>query len=395
MTQHDTFLRRIFLVCLFTISFSGFSQTYNYSYTIGTTGVSGNDNSHFNQPTDIAFDSSDNVYIGDRNNQRVQIFDINGTYSNSFNSGSGNFNFNFVEGVAIDASDNIYVLNDNTEDIFKYDSGFNYVTKISHNGVLDISSNGTNVYATYYNNHLVRTFNGNLSQVASFGTGVATSSNNGFSNPTGVAADAAGNIYIADTNNHRIQIVNSSGNYVATLGVTGVSGSDNSHFNQPRSVAIDPTNGNILVADSFNYRVQVFDSSYNYVTTIGGNGSGSANNQFSRIDYINVDSTGKLYVGDRFNHRVQVFSNAPLSIEKFNVSLEVSWSPNPVSDILYFKTNSNNNTIKVFDTLGKQLYETSNQTQQFSINMKDYQSGIYFIQITTPRGKGVARIVKS
>ena len=364
------------------------AQTYDYSYTIGTTGVSGTDNSHFNQPTDIDFDSSGNIYIGDNRNQRIQIYNSSGTYINTFNSGSGNLNFNFVDGVAIDASNNIYISNDNTQEIFKYNSSFNYVTEISHNGVIDLASNGSNIYASHFNTYTANTYNTSLSLTSSFGTGNPETSNAGFLFPLGIAVDASGNIYVVDVYNHRVQVISSAGAYITTIGVSGVSGSDNSHFQTPHSVAIDPTNGNILVADTLNYRIQIFDSSYNYITTIGGNGVGSANNQFNRVDYINVDSTGNIYISDRFNHRVQVFTKNTLGLEELNSKSEVLAFPNPTNDVLTINSKNEFEYIIIHNHLGQQVLKTKNQSQNnyTTINISSLKQGTYFAEVLTKNG---------
>jgi hypothetical protein len=72
-----------------------------------------------------------------------------------------------------------------------------------------------------------------------------------------VAVDGSGNVYVADKNNHRIQKFNSSGVYKSTIGVTGVSGPDNSHFFLPFGVAVDGS-ANVYVADTYNHRIQKF-----------------------------------------------------------------------------------------------------------------------------------------
>ena len=52
-------------------------------------------------------------------------------------------------------------------------------------------------------------------------------------------------------------------------GVTGQSGDDFGHLSGPHSVAVDAT-GRVYVADAWNERVQVFDASGAYLSSIGG-----------------------------------------------------------------------------------------------------------------------------
>ena len=88
----------------------------------------------------------------------------------------------------------------------------------------------------------------------SFGETDPASFNGKFRYPYGIAADANGNIYVADTYNDRIQKFDSAGMYLSQWG-TG--GSGNSEFSYPQGIAAD-ANGNIYVADSNNSRIQKF-----------------------------------------------------------------------------------------------------------------------------------------
>ncbi len=108
--------------------------------------------------------------------------------------------------------------------------------------------------------------------------------------------------YISDLANNRVQIFNSSGEYVSQFGSEG---SGNSQFNAPFGIAVDGV-GNIYVADSGNCRVQIFNSSRVYQSQFGSCGSG--NGQFQLPNYIALDSFGYIYVGDRNARNVQVFS---------------------------------------------------------------------------------------
>src|SRR2546422_722226 len=100
------------------IALIGFSNHHAYATpvylsTIGVTGVSGTDNAHFDTPQGVAVDSSDNIYVTDTNNQRVQIFNSAGVYQSTLGVtgviGTDNAHFNFPRVVAVDSSGNIRV----------------------------------------------------------------------------------------------------------------------------------------------------------------------------------------------------------------------------------------------------------------------------------------------
>ena len=122
-----------------------------------------------------------------------------------------------------------------------------------------------------------------------------------FSLPSGLAADADGNLLVADTGNHRIQTLDVS---VGTFGAWGSEGSGNRQFEYPSAVAVDGQ-GRVYVADSGNDRVQVLDAGGQYVAQWGGSGSGDG--QFSGPNGIAVDRSDHVYVSDFGNGRVEVF----------------------------------------------------------------------------------------
>jgi hypothetical protein len=86
----------------------------------------------------------------------------------------------------------------------------------------------------------------------------------------------------------------------------GTSGSRNNQFNWPEDVVVD-VQGRIFVTDWSNNRVQVFDPSGAYLTTIGGIW-GSNSSQLRGAPGVDVDSLGNLYVADWENARIQKFT---------------------------------------------------------------------------------------
>ena len=73
-------------------------------------GSIGSGNGQFDAPIGIATDASGDVFVLDRNNQRVQKFTGSGTYITQWGSlGTGNGQFRYPAGLAIAPSGNIYV----------------------------------------------------------------------------------------------------------------------------------------------------------------------------------------------------------------------------------------------------------------------------------------------
>ncbi|MBT3761919.1 MAG: 6-bladed beta-propeller, partial [Candidatus Nitrosopelagicus sp.] len=97
----------------------------------------------------------------------------------------------------------------------------------------------------------------------------------------------------------------------------GSEGSDNGQFDRPYSAAID-SSGNIYVTDSYNHRIQKFDSSGNFISKFGSQGSG--NGQFQTPISITIDYSDNIYVADHSNHRIQKFDSSGNFISKFGSS---------------------------------------------------------------------------
>jgi sugar lactone lactonase YvrE len=135
--------------------------------------------------------------------------------------------------------------------------------------------------------------------------------------PWGTATDASGNIWVTDFVNNRIQEFSPSGTLLRACGSTG---SGNAQFKGPTGIAVNPIGGldhegYIYVSDSGNNRIEVFTPECKFVEAFGTAGSGNgqllapmglAFGQVTSIHHWKQPYV--LLVADSGNHRVEVFN---------------------------------------------------------------------------------------
>jgi len=121
-----------------------------------------------------------------------------------------------------------------------------------------------------------------------------------------VYVDAAGAVYVADRLNSQVQKWAAG----ATSGITVAGGNGRginpNQLSRPSGVFVDGA-GAVYIADQSVgvHRVQKWAAGATVGTTVaGGNGSGSAANQFDDPTGVYVDAFGAVYVSD-YNHRIQ------------------------------------------------------------------------------------------
>jgi hypothetical protein len=95
-------------------------------------------------------------------------------------------------------------------------------------------------------------------------------------------------------------------------GNVGMVGNSHTLLNGPADVAVDPSNGEVYIADGYgNHRVVVFDGNGNYQRQMGGVGTGPgqfANAGGGHPNCVVLPNNGLVYACDRGNDRINVFT---------------------------------------------------------------------------------------
>src|SRR5262245_40058802 len=137
-----------------------------------------------------------------------------------------------------------------------------------------------------------------------------------FQNAHSVTIDSQGFLWVTDANAHLVQKFSPDGRLLMTLGKKGVAGDNAARdlFNQPNHVAIAP-NGDIYVSDGYqNSRVVHFSGNGQFVRIIGGV-KGSQPGQLQLPHGVALDSKGRILVNDSDNQRVSIFDKAGKFVE--------------------------------------------------------------------------------
>ncbi len=182
-----------------------FDKTGNFVYSWGTYGKNPG---MFQIPVSINSDHSGELFVGDVEQQSIQLFDTKGIYrdeiDSSFTEGAS---FSGIKAIAFDSQDNLYAISTDNK-ILKYSSIGKFLNFYGSIGVEE----------------------------------------GRFTNPSAIAIDSKDNVYVADTGNHRIQKFDSDGDFLLSWGIEGT---EPGQFEQPVGLVIDAVD-NIYVVDKNN-----------------------------------------------------------------------------------------------------------------------------------------------
>ena len=279
----------------------------SFNLTFGSVGTG---DGQFTYPVGITSDSSNNLYVVDRDNNRIQKFNSSGTYSTKWGSlGTADGLFTTPVAIACNNSNNIFVVDRDNSRIQKFTNTGTYVSKFgslgngqgefSNPSAIAIDSNNS-IYVTDLGNSRVQKFTSAGVYVTSWGNG--GTGNGNFKYPSAITVGNDNTIFVADIGNNRVQKFTSTGVYMIQWGSYGTT---SSKFDSPSGIVSD-VDGNIFVVDKNNNRIQKFDSIGTYILSFGS--AGSTTGKFNEPIAIEIDSSNAIYVVDYNNNRIQKFT---------------------------------------------------------------------------------------
>jgi len=239
-------------------------------------------------PTDIAISRGD-VYISDKDNHRINVFQLDGSFLHSWGEGgSGPGQFQQPTGISISPDNFIYVVD-----------RMNYRIQV-------FQPNGK----------FVREWGGMGDNDGQFSYLVE---------PYKIDVSSANEVYVLQKGSSgfcQIQVFQPDGTFLRKWGSAGaVSGS----FTLPSDLAVSD-DGYVYVADSDNDRIQKFDSDGLYITQFGGSGSRLTQGRLNSTEGIDVGKDGRVYVSDRWNDRIRIFESDGETVGMYGAS-SINWIP--------------------------------------------------------------------
>ena len=151
-------------------------------------------------------------------------------------------------------------------------------------------------------------------------------------------------------------------NYAATPGTAGASvigsgGSGAGQFLGPRGLAID-RNGDLLVADSSNNRIQKL-SRDGRVLAVWGGSAGDGPREFRQPCGVAVSGDGSIYVADTWNHRIQKLDELGRFVLEWRERDPGFWGPRAVAVAptgVVFVADTGNKRVLAYDPGGQRLF---------------------------------------
>jgi DNA-binding beta-propeller fold protein YncE/DNA-binding XRE family transcriptional regulator len=265
------------------------------------------------EPGPLAIDASERAYlVGDSG---VGVGDLAGhtSWAGLWRPAGDVSHVQVPVSVAVDSHQQIYVADGWSQQVLKFSQTGRLLMRIGGRGAgpgrfvgigsVVVGPQG-DVYVTDVASGRVERFSRAGKFVSQWGPTTSPS----ISDPEAVAVGADGTVYVADANAGRIAVLSSTGRLLA---LWGSEGSGRGELKAPLGLAID-RRGHVFVADSGNNRIQEFSASGAVLAVRGGSlppGSPPRTPGYLYQPAGVATDSGRVFVADTFNGRVQVFDS--------------------------------------------------------------------------------------
>ena len=249
------------------------------------------------------FADAGRIYVTDPGTRLLHIFDMKENKYLEIGEADKR-EFMSPIGVAVDNNGEIYLTDSLLKRIFIFDKNGKYLREIGSDDSFarpaGMTIDGEKLYVVDTHGHKIIVFSkADGSFLFSFGT--HGSGKGEFNYPTNICIDRKGQLYIADSMNFRVQIFDQRGHFISMFGKHGDGSGD---FSKPRGIAVD-SDGHIYVADALFDAIQIFDKDGKLLLAFGN--TGREKGKMILPAGLFIDEEDKIYVADAYNNRVQIF----------------------------------------------------------------------------------------
>ncbi len=260
-----------------------------------------------NHPTDVALGSNGNLYITDTGHARVVVFTQGGRFLFSFGKRTA-YNRDFAGGfrsplgIDIDReAKEVYIADKDRQRVVVYDENGIFKREFGVPMPLDVAVIDNNIFVTSFGSIFQFDTRGRfINRWGKLGTGRGE-----FRFPNGLTVTKNA-VYVGDSNNARMVCLDRQGKVRWIYGRPPKRASDPSLLmGWPGGVAVDD-NGYIFVIDAMHFDIKVFDDKGKLLTTFGAGRSGSREGEFYYPTGLKYLGNQRFAVADKWNNRVQI-----------------------------------------------------------------------------------------
>lgn len=270
------------------------------------------------KPVEVRADALlDKIYVADTEAAGVFVFDLKQSEFRMLSTADSGLPERISPiGLALDGDGNLYVLEPRHRKIIVFDASEKYIRtidliKFSRRPVaVAIDKTRGRLYVSDVQLNKIIAFD--LKGAKLFEFGAPGSAEGTFNRPVGIAIASGGNIIVADSFNARVQIFNESGEFRLAFGKRGET---TGNFQLIKSVAVD-RDDNIYVVDGRSHSVSIFSKAGDLLTVLGGFYAVSTSGKvapggFYQPSGIDIDVHGRIFIADQQNARIQTFQYLP------------------------------------------------------------------------------------